>query len=513
VNLVQLFQGWARDGIDFGWLPGLKGRAKYMSTLRFEAGKILLETPDPVSNLANSTTRYAIIADPDMTASRKFLVAIVAFAVLILLQPVWADSGTQPGPPHGLDPTVLIGIVVILLIAKLGGELFERIGQPTVLGELVGGIIIGNLVLLGFAAAEPLKTNEVISALAEIGVIILLFEVGLESDLKEMAEVGWSSLLVAVLGVIVPFFLGWGVSAYFIPGEARLGHIFIGATLCATSVGITARVFRDLGKLGTREARIILGAAVIDDVLGLLILAVVAGAIRASATGVALSVMDVGLIAAKALIFLAGSIALGHFVVPHLLRGAGRLESRGVLLTLAICFCLLLSWVAAKVGLAPIVGAFAAGLVLDEVHYKPARARKERELHELLQPVSTVLVPIFFVLMGLKVDLRFFGQLGLLGFALALTVAAILGKQICSVGVLERGTNRIAIGLGMIPRGEVGLIFAGIGATLMLPTPSGISEPVIAPATFGAVVIMVIVTTLVTPPLLKWSLSRRTPGQ
>ena len=408
---------------------------------------------------------------------------------------------------------VLVGLAVMLIVAKLGGEVLERIGQPAVLGELIGGIIIGNLVIWGFTAAEPLKTNSIIAALAEIGVIILLFEVGLESDLKEMMEVGWSSLLVAVLGVIAPFFLGWGVSAYFIPNEPRLVHIFIGATLCATSVGITARVFKDIGKLATREARIILGAAVIDDVLGLLILAVVAGAISRVSTGAALSFVDIGLIAGKALVFLVGSIAVGHFVMPQLLRGAGRLETRGVLLTLAICFCLFLSWVAAKVGLAPIVGAFAAGLVLDDVHYKPTRARKERELGELLQPVSTVLVPIFFVLMGLKVDLRLFARMDILGFALTLTVAAIVGKQVCSLGVLQRGTNRLAIGLGMIPRGEVGLIFAGIGATLMLPNSAGVIEPVINAATFGAVVIMVIITTLVTPPLLKWALVRRSTGQ
>jgi Kef-type K+ transport system membrane component KefB len=408
----------------------------------------------------------------------------------------------------GLQPIILVGLAVMLIVAKLGGELFERMRQPAVLGELIGGIIIGNLVLFGFTAAEALKTDEVIAAIAELGVIILLFEVGLESNLTEMMEVGWSSVLVAVLGVIAPFLLGWGVSAYFIPGGPRLIHIFIGATLCATSVGITARVFKDLGKLATREARIILGAAVIDDVLGLMILAVVAGAIKATTTGGALSMLGVGFIAAKALLFLIGSIALGQFIVPRLLRGAGRLESGGVLLTLAISFCLLLSWAAAKVGLAPIVGAFAAGLVLDEVHYKPAGARKERDLRDLLQPVSLVLVPVFFVAMGMKVDLRFFGRVELLGFALVLTLAAIVGKQICSVGVLERGMNRLAIGLGMIPRGEVGLIFAGIGATLMLPGADGVSQPVIGPATFGAVVIMVIVTTLVTPPVLKWSLGR-----
>ena len=454
---------------------------------------------------------------------RKFLPVLSIPVALLIWQSATAAPESAPpaaGDTHGLQPMVLVGLACMLVVAKLGGEFFERIGQPAVLGELVGGIIIGNLALFGFMGAEPLKTNEVIGALAEIGVIILLFEVGLESDLKEMIEVGWSSLLVALLGVIAPFFLGWVVAAYFIPDEPRLVHIFIGATLCATSVGITARVFKDLGKLATREARIILGAAVIDDVLGLMILAVVAGAIKASATGAALSMIDVSLIAAKALIFLAGAIALGHFVVPGLLRGAGRLESRGVLLTLAVSFCLFLSWVAAKFGLAPIVGAFAAGLVLDEVHYKAAGGRQERALEDLLHPVSAVLVPIFFVLMGMRVDLRFFapgpaaahlggGQLSLLGFALALTLAAILGKQVCAAGVLERGTNRLAIGLGMIPRGEVGLIFAGIGATLMLPGANGISEPVVGPTTFGAIVIMVIITTLVTPPVLKWSLSRK----
>lgn len=416
------------------------------------------------------------------------------------------------GAPHGLDPAVLIGVVVMLVVAKLGGEVFERIGQPSVLGELFGGVLLGNLVLLGFSGAEGLKTNETIAALAELGVILLLFEVGLESDLGQMAEVGWSSLLVAVLGVVAPFFLGWAVSAYFIPEGSTLGHIFIGATLCATSVGITARVFKDLGKLVTREARIILGAAVIDDVLGLLILAVVSGAIKAAATGGTLSVLDIGWIALKSIAFLVVAIALGHLLVPRLLRGAGRLESRGVLLTLAISFCLFLAWAAAKVGLASIVGAFAAGLVLDEVHYKPKDGRNRRDLNDLLQPVSTVLVPIFFVLMGLKVDLRLFARVDILGFALVLTVAAIVGKQVCALGVVERGIDRLTVGLGMIPRGEVGLIFAGIGSTLMLPAATGASEPVISSETFGAVVIMVIITTLITPVALKWSLGRKGKG-
>jgi Kef-type K+ transport system membrane component KefB len=429
-------------------------------------------------------------------------------AVLLMAHPALAAAPEEGNPSHGLDPMVLVGLAVILIVAKLGGELFERIKQPAVLGELVAGIIVGNLALSGFTAAEGLKTNEIISALAEIGVIILLFEVGLESNLGEMLEVGWSSLLVAVAGVIVPFFLGWGVSAYFIPGEARLGHIFIGATLCATSVGITARVLKDMGRLQARESRIILGAAVIDDVLGLLILAVVAGAIKAAATGLALSMLGVGAIAGKSVAFLFGAVAIGHYVMPHIFHRAGRLESRGMLLALSLSFCFLLAWAAALVGLAPIVGAFAAGLVLDEVHFETFEEKGKQGLQRLITPVSAVLVPIFFVLMGLKVDLRAFARVELLGFAAWLTAAAILGKQICSLAVAERGLNRLAVGLGMIPRGEVGLIFAGIGATLMLPNAQGVMERVINADTFGVIVIMVIVTTLVTPPALKWAMAR-----
>jgi len=444
---------------------------------------------------------------------KNLLKALPALAILgffLVFSRVAVTESAQVEPPvHGLSPAVLIGLAVMLITAKLAGEVFERIGQPSVLGELFSGVLLGNLVLIGFSGVELLKTNEIIAALAEIGVIILLFEVGLESDLKEMLEVGWSSLLVAVLGVIAPFILGLGVAAYFIPGEAPLSHIFIGATLCATSVGITARVFKDLGKLSTREARIILGAAVIDDVLGLLILTVVAGAIKATAAGTVLSMLGIAIIAGKALLFLIGAIVLGHLVVPHILRSAGRLETRGVLLTLAVAFCLALSWAAAKVGLAPIVGAFAAGLVLDEVHYKPEGRRHGRDLHELLQPVSTFLVPVFFVLMGLKVDLSLFAERELLGFALVLTVAAILGKQICAAGVLQSGVSRLAVGVGMVPRGEVGLIFAGIGATLMLPNATGQTEPVIGSGTFGVVVIMVFITTLITPPALKWALGRQ----
>ena len=442
---------------------------------------------------------------------RVFVFILLICGVALMLQQVlWATPSTPDSntSQHGLEPIVLAGLAVILIIAKLGGELFERLGQPAVLGELIGGIIAGNLAIVGFHQADFLSTNELIGALAQLGVIILLFEVGLESNIAEMMEVGWSSLAVAVAGVIVPFFLGWGVAAYFLPHGSQLEHIFIGATLCATSVGITARVLKDTGQLARREARIILGAAVIDDVLGLLILAVIAGAIKASQTGASLALVGVAMIAVKAIFFLVGAIALGHYLVPRIFHRAGRLQGNGVLLALAVSFCFLLAWVASRVELAPIVGAFAAGLVLDEAHFESFRGREDLRLEQLLAPVSALLVPVFFVLMGLKVDLRAFARPELLLYASGLTLAAVLGKQICGLVVLERKVNRLAVGLGMIPRGEVGLIMVGIGATLTLPNSQGLNEAVVGPATFGAVVVMVIVTTLITPPLLKWSMTR-----
>lgn len=398
---------------------------------------------------------------------------------------------------------VLIGLVVILLAAKIGGEVFERIGQPAVLGELLFGIVLGNLTLAGFGGLAFLQASPGIEILAQLGVILLLFQVGLESNVAEMLSVGWSSLLVAVLGVIAPFFLGWGVSAWLLPREEPLAHVFIGATLCATSVGITARVLADLGKLSVREAKIILGAAVIDDVLGLVILSVVSGVIGAANTGGALGSLDALVIVAKAVAFLAGAVLIGGWLSRRVFRLAGFLRTQGILLALSLAVCFLLSYLADRIGLATIVGAFAAGLILDGVRYRDLGERTKHTIEELIQPIAGFLVPVFFVLMGVRVDLASFGQAGVLGFAAMLSLAAILGKMICAAGVLERRLDRLSVAVGMVPRGEVGLIFAGIGAQLLLH-----GRHVIVPPVFAAVVAMVIVTTLVTPPALKLTLAR-----
>jgi Kef-type K+ transport system membrane component KefB len=443
---------------------------------------------------------------------RAFLVssAFFAFSFFLASRPALGAAQGGEGAAGGLDPFVLLSVAVVLVVAKLCGELFAKLKQSAVLGELMGGILLGSLSLFGVAWVERLRADSVVGALAEIGVIILLFEVGLESNVGEMMSVGWSALLVSTLGVVATFFLGWGASALFLPDAPALAHVFIGATLCATSVGITARVLRDLGRLRTREASIILGAAVLDDVMGLLILAVVAGSLRAAASGQTLALAGVGLIAVKAVAFLACALVAGRYVVPHLFRGAGRFESRGVLVTLAVAFCFLMAWASSLVGLAPIIGAFAAGLVLDEAHFESFARRGERTVEELLAPVGALLVPVFFVMMGLKVDLRAFGRVEAVAFALVLTVAAVVGKQACALGVVGRGVNRLAVGFGMMPRGEVSLIFVGMGATLMLPNAQGASEPVVNPATFAAVVIMVAATTLITPPALKWATRRGT---
>ncbi len=415
-----------------------------------------------------------------------------------------AASGESSG--HGgpvLD--ILLGLMVILLAAKLGGDMFERFGQPAVLGELVMGMIIGNMHLAGIDVFEPFKYDITLEVLAELGVILLLFEVGLESSVKEMMKVGVASFMVAIFGVIVPFFLGWGVAAWFLPNESMYVHVFIGATLTATSVGITARVLKDIGKIKSREAKIILGAAVIDDILGLVILAVVAGVIVAvnSGAGEGISSLAVLWIIGKAVLFIAGAIIIGAKILPQYFNLAFRLRGKGVLLSFSLLVCFLLSYVAGIIGLAPIVGAFAAGLILEEVHYTRFRERGEHGIEHLLEPITIFLVPVFFVRMGMMVDLKTFGEIQILGFAAVLTLAAIIGKQVCSLAIFDKTTNRIAIGLGMIPRGEVGLIFAGIGAKLMLE-----GHPVVSTSTYSAVVIMVIITTLVTPPALKMVMLR-----
>jgi Kef-type K+ transport system membrane component KefB len=419
-----------------------------------------------------------------------------------------SDTGGGPGNGHSETDFVtgLLSLVLLMVVAKLGAEIFERMQQPAVLGELLAGIAMSALGLAGIAFIAGLKDQPGLHVAAEIGVILLLFEVGLESHLGELLEVGTSALVVATLGVMLPIALGYGVSTLFLAAEPWYVHMFVGSTLAATSVGITARVLQDLKKIDTKEARIILGAAVVDDVLGLIILAVISGIITSIAAGAGnggVSGAMVGMIVLKAVGFLLGAIFIGRIIHINAVRTGARFRVPGVPLVIATSFCFTLAALAGMVGLAPIVGAFAAGLVLEPSDYEVYQKRGEMPIDSMIKPLSTLLTPVFFVIMGLQVDLTAFTSGSVLAFAGVITLAAIIGKQVCSLGVLEKGVNRLVVGVGMIPRGEVGLIFTGIGAKLAVD-----GKPVFSSETVSAMVVMVIITTLITPPVLKAMLTR-----
>ncbi len=420
----------------------------------------------------------------------------------VALFPPIAAAGAGAGHGDPITPA-LLALACVLVAAKICGDVAVRLGQAAVLGELLGGVLLGNVDLFGVGQLEWIASDPTVDVFARLGVILLLFEVGLESTIRQMLSVGGSSLLVAVLGVVTPFALGWAAGAWLLPEGNTYEHVFLGATLTATSVGITARVLKDLGRSQSNESRVILGAAVIDDVLGLVILAVVIGLIAAADAGRDVSMGELGRTLGASLGFLVGALVLGTWLSPRVLRAASRLRSQGVLLSLGLSFCFLLSWAANAIGLAPIVGAFAAGLVLEPAHYVDFATRGEKELEELVHPISDFLAPVFFVVMGMRTDLQAFVEVEVLALSAALTVAAIVGKQACSLGVLGKAADRLTVGIGMIPRGEVGLIFANIGLGLTIA-----GEPVLSEHTFSAVVVMIIVTTMITPPLLAWSMRR-----
>ena len=377
-------------------------------------------------------------------------------------------------------------LIVVLVAAKLAGELFERIGQPAVLGELVAGVVLGSSVL-GIVPVDPGDPyGSIVHVMAEIGVAILLFEIGLETDLREMFKVGSAAFTVAVVGVVLLFAFGYLFWRLYM-NDAGLVAIFVGATLTATSVGITARVLADIGKLHTAEARIIIGAAVIDDILGLLILATVEGLAE---TG-QVSVAGVAKLFGMALGFLVVAMVVGLLAARPLFELVNRMRVRGVLVSAAIVFALFLAYLADGVGLAPIVGSFAAGLILSRTNQFDA-------IVERIKPVADVFTPLFFVSVGAAVDISILDprepanhQILVIGGALF--VIGVLGKVAAGFAVFWRKLNRLAVGMGMVPRGEVGLIFAQLG----------LLAGILSQDVFSAILIMVMGTTLITPPLLK----------
>ncbi|MEB3359650.1 MAG: cation:proton antiporter [Synechococcales bacterium] len=410
---------------------------------------------------------------------------------------------------------VLLSLVVVYFTSKLGGELSKRLDLPPVLGELVGGVVVGvsALHLLMFPENSAAATDsvimqvlqwlgnldpeavthvfqsqsEVISVLAELGVIVLLFEIGLESDLRELGKVGYQAAVVAVVGVTAPFALGTAglIALFHVP---VIPAIFAGAALTATSIGITSKVLSELGQLKSTEGQIIVGAAVIDDVLGIIVLAVVASLAK---TG-EVDLLNVVYLIISASAFLLGAILLGKFFNSSFMAIADKLQTRGALLIPAFTFALVMAFLANIIHLEAILGAFAAGLVLDETD-------KRKELDLQVMPIADILVPIFFVTVGAKADLGVLNpaveanRAGLI-IATFLIVVAILGKVVAGWGVFGKpGINRLAIGVGMIPRGEVGLVFAGIGSA------SGVLDKPLE----AAIIVMVILTTFLAPPLLQ----------
>ena len=428
-----------------------------------------------------------------------------------------AEAATESEAEQGtlVLAGVLLSLVVIYFASKLGGEICSRINLPPVLGELVGGVLIGisafrllvfpeggslaeDSLIISFlqntAGMSPESApsvfaaqSEVITLLSELGVIILLFEIGLESDLKELIRVGPIAAVVAVVGVVAPFIAGT-VGLVYIFNTPVIPAIFAGAALTATSIGITAKVLAELGQLSSEEGQIIIGAAVLDDILGIVVLAVVASLVK---TG-EIQVSNIIYLVISAAVFLIGSILLGRLVSPLLVSLVNEMKTRGEVLITGLVFAFSLSYIATAIHLEGILGAFAAGLILAETE-------KRKELEQQVIPVADILVPVFFVCVGAKTDLSVLNPTvpsnreGLI-IATFLIVVAILGKVITGFTVFGNpDLNKLAIGVGMIPRGEVGLVFAGVGS----------ASGALSEATEAAIIVMVISTTFIAPPLLR----------
>ena len=388
-------------------------------------------------------------------------------------------------PAEGLTiQAFLFVLVVILLSAKLLGELAERVGQPAVLGELLAGVLLGGS-FLGVVDPE----TEVIHLLAEIGVILLLFEIGLETDLRRLLKVGGASTTVALVGVAAPFLMGYGVAVAM--GLPTLPAVVTGAALTATSVGITARVLSDLGRLQEPESQIVLGAAVLDDVIGLIILGVVAELV----SGAGITVSGIGLTALLAFGFLGAVLLLGRLIVPPVFRWLEGLGRTGTVGTMAVVLAFLTAYLADAAGSALIIGAFAAGLVL-------APTPQAKTVQGGVVSLGQFFVPIFFVSVGAAVEIRSFLEPRVLTIGLALIVVAIAGKVAAGYAPFWFRGSKAVVGVGMVPRGEVGLIFAQLGLT------TGVLDI----GLFSALALMVMVTTFIAPPALKALLPARGRG-
>ena len=469
---------------------------------------------------------------------KLFLLLVIALLPSVASAFQFHVSHSDPIAP------VILGVTGILFVALIGRFSARKLGFPSVLGELLMGILVGNIayyfsfdlitvlregpaifetiqnllqgedlelacinavgvegtwhildILRGPHGNELLQVAHAVDVFSRYGIIFLLFLVGLDTSIDEMRQVGPDSGRVAIIGILLPFLLGLLASTLLIEDVAFHTSLFLGATLSATSVGITAMVLQEMKMQQTETARIILGAAVFDDVLGLLMLAVVSGIV---VTG-SVDLINVAMIIVMATLFLLAAVYLGPFFIRFIVRLFRRLDLVEAKMFVSYLFVMVLAWLANLSGLATIIGAFTAGLILHDAYFESWNNDRKCPvcIKDLIMPLEVILVPIFFVLMGIQVKLETFLQPGVIMLAAGLVAAAILGKVVSGFGVFG-SSNRWAIGVGMMPRGEVGLIFAAIGKSL------GVMDD----ALFSAVVLMVIVTTLLSPPLLKYCLRR-----
>ncbi len=447
---------------------------------------------------------------------------------------------------HG-DPVapVILGVTSILAFAIIGRVGARWLNQPTVLGELLMGLLLGNVawyfgfdlitvlregpgvfeivhqalagkpidavaarefgpdkgaelvaIITGPSGGQVMQVAQTVDVFSRYGIIFMLFMVGLETDVAEMRRVGGDAIRVALIGVIVPVGLGF-LAVALLQGEMTLNSkLFIAATLAATSVGITSNVLMEMRRLHSREGHIILGAAVGDDILGLILLAVVSGIVVSGSV----RVPDIVTIITVSVLFLTAAVVLGPRIVKFSASIMERLDIVEAKMFTSYMFVMVLAWAANLAGLATIIGAFAAGLVIHDRLFRtqtPDAGEREVTVRELIMPLEVILVPIFFILMGMQVKLESFLSLPVVILAGGLLVAAVVGKLVSGLGAREPA-NQMLIGVGMMPRGEVGLVFAALGRTL----------GVIDDAMFAAIVLMVIVTTLAAPPWLKFLISR-----
>jgi len=392
---------------------------------------------------------------------------------------------TVPIAAAGPVADVLVALFLVLLAAKIGDEIFKRLGQPALIGEILAGVIIGPSVL---AFVEPSATLEVF---AELGVVFLLFWVGLETRLSDVREVGSTAIRVGVSGMLLPLVAGFAAARAF--GESTETSLFVGAALVATSVGITSAVLLDLGALKSRAARTIIGAAVIDDILAMIFLAVAAGIAVSGGVNLVSILIVVGIsLGFVAFVALGGTRVVARW--PDVFHAPRFSESP---LLPAVILCLGLAAIAAQIGLAAIIGAFLAGMVVAET-------RDRHNFEEEVAPLYAFFPPFFFVFIGLNVDLGALADVGVLAALAGITLLAVITKFLPawlasrSLGARES----LVVGVGMVPRGEVGIIVAGIGST----------AGVITGSLFAVIVGMSIVTTLIVPPVLR-SLLGATPDE